>query len=269
MQLAEQTKRADAARKRAETAEGVAKQAKEDIADERERLAYARNVYLAHLAYQDNNCLRANMFLDLCPEKLRGWDWRYVHRLCHSDLLTLKGHINGVDSVAFSPDGTRIVTGSEDKTAKVWDAKTGSETLTLKGHTREVTSVAFSPDGTRIVTGSWDQTAKVWDAKTGAEVLTLKGHTREVNSASFSGEGSRIVTGSGDQTAKVWAAKTGAEVLTLKGHTAGMISASFSGDGSRVVTGSGDQTAKVWDAGPSFRDALPKERAPAPRPVNR
>jgi WD40 repeat protein len=72
--------------------------------------------------------------------------------------------------VAFSPDGTRIVTGSGDRTAKVWDARTGTPQLELKGHTSHVWSVAFSPDGTRIVTGSSDGTAKVWDARTGEEL---------------------------------------------------------------------------------------------------
>ena len=69
--------------------------------------------------------------------------------------------------MAFSPDGTRIVTGSDDRTAKVWDARTGTPLLELKGHTSLVTSVAFSPDGSRIVTGSEDRTARVWDARTG------------------------------------------------------------------------------------------------------
>ena len=94
-----------------------------------------------------------------------------------------------------------------DKTAKVWDAKSGAEVLTLKGHTEQVSSASFSPDGSRIVTGSRDKTAKVWDAKSGAEVLTLKGHTGPVHSASFSPDGSRIVTGSDDGTAKVWDAR--------------------------------------------------------------
>ena len=71
--------------------------------------------------------------------------------------------------MAFSPDGRRIVSGSDDKTVKVWDAATGQETLTLKGHTGEVHSVAFSPDGRRIVSGSYDGTVKVWDASTGQE----------------------------------------------------------------------------------------------------
>ena len=78
--------------------------------------------------------------------------------------------------MAFSPDGQRIVTGSGDQTAKVWDAASGKELLTLKGHGSRVWSVAFSPDGQRIVTGSRDQTAKVWDAASGKELLTLKGH---------------------------------------------------------------------------------------------
>ena len=100
--------------------------------------------------------------------------------------------------------GSRIVTGSDDTTAKVWDAKTGAEVLTLKGHTRDVLSASFSGDGSRIVTGSEDKTARVWDAKTGAEVLTLKGHRLEVLYASFSADGSRIVTRSFDTTEKVW-----------------------------------------------------------------
>ena len=100
-------------------------------------------------------------------------------------LLDLKGHTDGVYCVAFSPDGTRIVTGSADHTAKLWDARTGMPILDLKGHTAMVWSVAFSPDGTRIVTGSDDQTAKVWDARTGTHLLELKGHTGVVSSVSF------------------------------------------------------------------------------------
>ena len=79
--------------------------------------------------------------------------------------------------MAFSPDGKRIVSGSEDKTVKVWDCDKGKEILSLKGHTGPVTSVAISPDGKRIVSGSHDRTVKVWDADNGKEMLTLKGHT--------------------------------------------------------------------------------------------
>jgi hypothetical protein len=150
--------------------------------------------------------------------------------------------------VAFSPDGTRIVTGSADQTVKVWDARTGTPQLELKGHTSWVYSVAFSPDGTRIVTGSEDRTARVWDARTGTPLLDLKGHTGLVWSVAFSPDGSRIVTGSADQTVKVWDARTGTPQLELKEHTAPVSSVAFSPDGTRIVTGSADRTAKVWDA---------------------
>jgi WD40 repeat protein len=161
--------------------------------------------------------------------------------------LELKGHTGGVSSVAFSPDGTRIATGSRDQTAEVWDARTGTPQLELKGHTNPVLGVAFSPGGTRLVTGSADQTAKVWDARTGTPQLELKGHTSDVNSVAFSPDGTRIATGSVDRTAKVWDARTGTPRLELKGHTDLVLSVAFSPDGTRLGTGSVDRTAKVWD----------------------
>jgi hypothetical protein len=112
----------------------------------------------------------------------------------------------------------RIVTGSNDGTARVWDARTGTPLLDLKGHTNFVTSVSFSPDAARIVTGSGDGTAKVWDARTGTPLLDLKGHTNVVTSVSFSSDPRaprRIVTGSHDGTAKVWDARTGTPLLDL------------------------------------------------------
>jgi hypothetical protein len=112
--------------------------------------------------------------------------------------------------VAFSPDGQRIVTGSADQTAKVWEAASGRELLALTGHIAPIWSVAFSPDGRRIVTGSADQTAKVWETTSGRELLTLKGHTAPIRSVAFSPDGQRIVTSSEDATAKVWEA-AGAE----------------------------------------------------------
>jgi WD40 repeat protein len=103
---------------------------------------------------------------------------------------------NSVNSVAFSSDGSRIVSGSWDKSVRVWDALTGEEKHVLNGHTHWVKSVAFSSDGSRIVSGSGTNSVRVWDALTGEEKHVLNGHTDSVNSVAFSSDGSRIVSGS-------------------------------------------------------------------------
>ncbi len=163
------------------------------------------------------------------------------------EILTL-WQAHSVHAATFSPDGTLILTGSDDQTARVWDVATGEELLTLKGHVGGVRSVAFSPDGQRIVTGSTDQTAKVWDAVTGQELLSVKGHAGRLTSVAFSSDGTRIATGSEDQTTKVWDSVTGQEVFTLKGHAGYVRSVAFSPNGKCILTASSDQTAKVWDA---------------------
>ena len=92
-------------------------------------------------------------------------------------MLTLNGHSGAVWSVAWSPDGKRLATASDDQTAKVWDAASGQGIADPEGPRANcVCSVAWSPDGKRLATASLDETAKVWDAASGQEVLTLKGH---------------------------------------------------------------------------------------------
>jgi tRNA A-37 threonylcarbamoyl transferase component Bud32 len=158
---------AERQRDTAKVARGEAETARDGERKAREQLAaveYGRTMQVAHQEWRDNNVAATVALLDGTPAELRGWEWRYVHRLCHSDLLTLKGHTDAVHSATFSPDGSRVLTGSQDRTAKVWDAKSGAELLTLKGHTDGVNSATFSPDGSRVLTASNDSTAKVWDA---------------------------------------------------------------------------------------------------------
>ena len=162
--------------------------------------------------------------------------------------LTLSGHSSDVLTVAWSPDGKRLATGSLDDTAKVWDAESGKELLTLRSHTGAVISVAWSPDGKRLATASADKTAKLWDAKTGKEVLALSGHINGVWSVAWSPDGKRLATASADKTAKLWDAETGKEVLTLRGHISSVWSVAWSPDGRRLATGSDDTAAKVWEA---------------------
>jgi hypothetical protein len=153
------------------------------------------------------------------------------------------GHSSAVNGVAFSPDGTRIVTASTDNTARVWSVATGDTLLTLVGHTGGVSSVAWSPDGTRIATGSWDRTAKIWDPVSGDPLTTLVGHTDWVTGLAWSPDGTRLITSSADSTAIIWDVASGTSLYVLKGHTGWVNGVAWSPNGKRVVTAGRDSTA--------------------------
>ncbi|KAF8958198.1 quinon protein alcohol dehydrogenase-like superfamily [Flammula alnicola] len=121
----------------------------------------------------------------------------------------LKGHMDVVNSVAFSQDGSRVVSGSYDATVRIWNVTTGEVQAELKGHTSWVMSVAFSQDGSRVVSGSADDTVRIWNATTGEVQAELKGHTGLVRSVAFSQDGSRVVSGSYDETVRIWNVTTG------------------------------------------------------------
>jgi len=177
----------------------------------------------------------------------------------------LARHTKSVTAVAFSPDGTRILTGSDDNTARLWDATSGKVVAILSGHTNWVSAVAFSPAGTHVLTGSGDDTARLWDAATGKAVATLSGHTGSVEAVAFSPDGTRVLTGSDDYTARLWDAASGKTVATLSGHTGPIKAVSFSADGTHVLTWSEDKTARLWSLFKSAQDLIDTVRTSVPR----
>ncbi len=236
---------------RAENAEKATKEKAEEL----RRTLYVNSIQLADAKCREGNIRRVRELLESCPNDLRGWEWYRLRHIADQSRMTLRGHSDEVHEMAVSPDGKRIVSGSVDKTVKVWDAATGAELMTLRGHDKGVRSVAFSPDGKRIVSGSKDKTIKIWDAESGAELITIPGHSDDVFGVAFSPDGERIVSGSHDKTIKVWNATNGDELMTIRGHERKIGPVSFSPDGRRIVSGSmdwtledWDQTIKVWDA---------------------
>ena len=160
----------------------------------------------------------------------------------------LANNTGRVTAVAVAPDGSWIVTASDDGTARVWDAATGRQRAVLQGHTDRVTAVAVAPDSRWIATASWDDTARVWDAATGRQRAVLQGHTDRVTAVAVAPDNRWIATASWDDTARVWDAATGRQRAVLRGHTNGVEAVAVAPDGSSIVTASDDGTARVWDA---------------------
>ena len=165
----------------------------------------------------------------------------------HTNIATLEGHTDWINSVSFSPDGTTLASGSSDNTVKLWDVATGANIATLQGHTNRVWSVSFSPDGTTLASGSDDNTVKLWDVATRTNIATLQGHRSRVWSVSFSPDGTTLASGSDDNTVKLWDVATRTNIATLQGHTNRVWSVSFSPDGTTLASGSDDNTVKLWD----------------------
>jgi WD40 repeat protein len=163
------------------------------------------------------------------------------------ELFPQRGHIFSVSSVAYSPDGRFVVSGSADSSVKIWDLETGRELWTLPEHEAAVKSVAYSPDGRRIVSGAADYAIKLWDVETGEELKSLNGHSNVVNSVAYSPDGRFVVSGSADRTVKVWNVETGRNERTFYGHSLWVNAVCYSPDGRVIASASRDGTVQLWD----------------------
>ncbi len=173
-------------------------------------------------------------------------------------ILPQMPHADYVSSVAFSPHGTRLLSGSHDTTLKLWDVGTGQLVRTFQGHTNRVMSVAFSSDGKRVLSGSWDKTAKLWDAATGKLIHTL-GQGDDVAGVAFSPDGARLVSGGWDKTVKMWDATSGQLIRSFSGHATGVTSVAFSPSGTRVLSGDAEGNGQAMECSHrSARSHLPR-----------
>jgi len=158
----------------------------------------------------------------------------------------LTGHTTSVWSVALSPDGTTLASGSKDRTIKLWSLPAGKLLHTLSGHGSDVLSVAISLDGKTLASGSWDKTIKLWSLPAGKLLHTLSGHGNEVWSVALSPDGRTLASGSNDRTIKLWSLPAGKLLHTLSGHGSDVLSVAISPDGTTLASGSKDRTIKLW-----------------------
>ena len=223
-----------------ERAVAESQRARNSEADARFQLATAR--------WEARRASDARGLLREIPDDYReSFEWRFCNRHFDGSDFTCYGHWKAVRSVAFSPDGTRVVTASDDQRIKIWDANSGRELGTLEEHRGKVTIVDFSPDGSRLASSGYDDmTIRIQDSMSGQTLAVLEGHQQPIVGTEFSPSGEQLMSVSIDGSVRRWDVSSGQEVSRFE--TSGAIrSVAFRPDGKRIVT-CGDSTIVLWDA---------------------
>ena len=245
-------KNAEEAKKQTEIADDERRVAVEQTKRASESLEVAKlRLYASQLAqaeseWQGHNASRALSILERSEPRLRHVEYGHFQSLFRSNQRSLSVQLSAVHSVAWSPDGKRLVSGG-DLALMLWDAESGQALRNFSGHSEDVVRVAWSPDGKRVASGSGDGSIKVWNAETGQELISLQGHSRKVYGVAYSPDGKRLVSGSWDRTVKIWDAIAGKEIRSLEGHTDLVLCVAWSPDGKRIASTSADKTVRIWN----------------------
>jgi WD40 repeat protein/serine/threonine protein kinase len=254
--------------------EQIASQERAKALTKEQQTAYVQRVALAHNEWQANNVDRADRLLEECPKELRGWEWNYVKRLCHAELVTLQGHEGPVRCVAYSADG-RLATATEQGVLRIWDPLRGRllkqigqadgeppgsplRNFQLPGQSPTAGAMAFSSDGRLIAQALGSRGlskfghrepgfVKIWNAATGTEIATLRGHTSGVNALAFTPDCRYLASAGSDGIVILWDVAAAKAIRTLFGHNAHATAVAFSSDGKRLASADNEDTIILWN----------------------
>ncbi|NJM76398.1 MAG: hypothetical protein HC852_12170 [Acaryochloridaceae cyanobacterium RU_4_10] len=242
------------------TYERILAQAYEEIQEEN-YVAAAQHIRKARAIFGYNQHCKAFKY----------WCDLYTCLTCKADVQGWKnaqfiGHIDSVGSICLSVDNRFALSGSSDKTLKLWDIETGKCLRTFTGHTNIVSSVCLSTENRFVLSGSNDKTLKLWDAETGECLRTFIGHTKIVNEVCLSADSRFALSGSNDHTLKLWEVKTGKCLRTFIGHTSFVTSVCLSADNRFALSGCSDGTLILWNLDWELEDQFPADWDEGARP---